>query len=89
MKKKVQRINKKTFTELGALTLKDWKRGRGKKKKKKERNGNLWGWPSSVLDLARYQLWPRTLRQVLAFNGIDISIVCAQLFGSELACGWF
>lgn len=36
MKKKVQRINKKTFTELGALTLKDWKRGRGKKKIRKE-----------------------------------------------------
>lgn len=36
MKKKVQRINKKTFTELGALTLKDWKRGRGKKKKNKK-----------------------------------------------------
>lgn len=32
-----QRINKKTFTELGTLTLKDWKRGRKMGKKKKEK----------------------------------------------------
>lgn len=37
-----QRINKKTFTELGTLTLKDWKRGRGEKKKRKKKIRKEW-----------------------------------------------
>lgn len=44
----------------------------------------------SILDLARFSNFGHeSPRQVLAFNGIDISIVCARLFGSELARGWF